>query len=251
MRSRDVAGVTEPHEGNAVPLSVPSPGGSDPCPFGSDSPRLHMVDFQSRDTSRGLSDEEDDEQADEDAAADDEADVETQTTPEDAAGSAEEATGHVEEQGTNGVAVVATGPDATAARDVVLEELDAADYAIRNGTVRAEDHDGLQVVVNEFVDRGDVCAVVTVGGTGVAPSDRTVDAVSSLTTKSLPGFGEAFRRQWSEEIDHPVVGSRVSAGIAEGTPIFCLPAEPEAAAHAARELVGPQAAAIHDVASGP
>ena len=42
--------------------------------------------------------------------------------------------------------------------------------------------------------------IITSGGTGISSKDKTVDAVSGLFDKELPGFGELFRRFSFEEI---------------------------------------------------
>jgi molybdenum cofactor biosynthesis protein B len=179
-----------------------------------------MVDFQSRDTNRGLAEEDEGETAGESPA--------------------EDATGE------DVVAVIPTSDAGTDVSDPIADVLETAGYSTLARGRRAEDLDVIQSAVNEFVDRGEVCAIVTVGGTGVAPTDRTVEAVEPLFTKALPGVGETFRREW----DGDAIGCRVGAGIADGTVVFCLPGDADAARFAARELVAPAAAAIHREAAG-
>lgn len=201
-----------------------------------------MVDFQSRDTRRGLGDDEaDDDEAEEEPAAEEEGEPEATTEER-----SDSETGGDED----GVAVLATGDADTTAREAVVEELESAGYAVLGRDRRARDHDRIQSAVDDFVDRSDVVAIVTIGGTGVAPEDRTVEAVEGLVSRDLPGFGEAFRREWADATGDAAVGSRVTAGLVDGTPIFCLPDEPTAATLATSELVAPDAAAIHHVASG-
>lgn len=201
-----------------------------------------MVDFQSRDTRRGLgSDDEEEEDAGE-ASEEERASL--------GEGESAEAGSDGDAAGDDGIAVLATGGADTDARDAVVDALESAGYRIYGSERRARDHDRIQTAVDDFVDRSDVCAVVTVGGTGVGPDDDTVDAVGALFSKHLPGFGEAFRRQWASETDEPGVSSRVTAGLADDTPVFCLPGTQEAATLGARELVAPDAASIHRTASG-
>ena len=61
--------------------------------------------------------------------------------------------------------------------------------------------------------------IITSGGTGISSKDKTVDTVSGLFDKELPGFGELFRRLSFEEIGEAAMFSRATAG--PGT--FCRP----------------------------
>lgn len=205
-----------------------------------------MVDFQSRETRRGLSDDE----------ADEDADVEDVDDEPEAAEPDEEPTAGTSEAGgrdgeTEAVlAVLAAGDASTDDSAAVADVLAAAGYAVRGRDRRARDLDAVQSAVDAYVDETDICAVVTVGGVGVGPTDRTVEAVSPLFAKALPGFGEAFRREWDGASEAAAVASRVTAGVADDTPVFCLPGEADAATFAARELVGPVAADVHSEATG-
>jgi molybdenum cofactor biosynthesis protein B len=75
----------------------------------------------------------------------------------------------------------------------------------------------------ELVNREDIDMIVTTGGTGVTPDDVTVEAISPILDKELPGFGELFRYLSYEEIGALSMASRSMAGISKQTPIFCLP----------------------------
>ena len=76
--------------------------------------------------------------------------------------------------------------------------------------------------------------MVTTGRTGLTPDDVSVEAVTPLFDKELPGFGELFRRYSEAEIGTRVVATRVTAGIAENVPVFCLPGGENAARSASR-----------------
>ena len=75
--------------------------------------------------------------------------------------------------------------------------------------------------------------VLTTGGTGLAPRDRTYEAMSVLLEKRLDGFGEAFRRLSWDEIGPPAVLSRAVAGVHRGRLLVALPGNPKAVALAA------------------
>jgi molybdenum cofactor biosynthesis protein B len=82
-------------------------------------------------------------------------------------------------------------------------------------------------------------AVVTTGGTGIAPRDRTFEALDPLFEKRLDGFGEAFRRLSWEQVGARAVLSRASAGVIHGRFVAALPGSPRAVELALRELVIP------------
>ena len=44
-----------------------------------------------------------------------------------------------------------------------------------------------------IVSQPQIRAIVFNGGTGISPRDNTYDAIASVITKTLPGFGEIFR----------------------------------------------------------
>jgi molybdenum cofactor biosynthesis protein B len=132
-----------------------------------------------------------------------------------------------------GVAVVTVsssrGIDEDAAGDTIAGVVTDAGHAVTVRELINDDFDTVQSTVDRLVDRGDTDCVVTTGGTGVTPDDVTVEAVEPLFDKRLPGFGELFRSLSREEIGTRVVGTRATAGIADGVPVFCLPGSENAA----------------------
>ena len=55
-------------------------------------------------------------------------------------------------------------------------------------------------------------AMVICGGTGLTHLDLTIEAVEPLFEKTLPGFGEIFRRQSMEEVGTRAILTRATAG---------------------------------------
>lgn len=78
------------------------------------------------------------------------------------------------------------------------------------------------------------------GGTGIAPSDVTIETVTPFLKKILPGFGELFRRLSFDEIGSAAVLSRATAGVAEGKAFFCLPGSPNAVKLCMEKLILPE-----------
>ncbi len=127
------------------------------------------------------------------------------------------------------------------AGDAIAAAFEAGGHGVAVRDVVGDDFDSLQSTVDRLADRDDVDAVVTTGGTGVTPDDVTIEAVSALFGKELPGFGELFRRRSESEIGTRVVGTRATAGIVAGVPVFCLPGSENAARLGSEELIVPEA----------
>lgn len=88
----------------------------------------------------------------------------------------------------------------------------------------------------------DVDVVLVTGGTGLAPRDVTIEAVTPLFEREIPGFGELFRMLSFAEIGAAAMLSRASAGLNSGRAIFLLPGSPAALELALSRLVLPEIA---------
>jgi molybdenum cofactor biosynthesis protein B len=204
-----------------------------------------MVDFQSRDTRRTLGDSDDeDDDADEGDPADGTAATDDGSADAPRDGGSEMGGGS--ETGRDGAAApgattaesdvtvsyavvtVAAGRtvDDDSAGDAVVEAVEAADGGVATRELLDPSYDGVQAAVDALVERGDVDAVVIVGGTGVGPDDVTVDAAGDLFGKHLPGFGEHLRTLVREREGTAAVRTRATAGMVDGVPVFCLPDDP-------------------------
>jgi len=95
--------------------------------------------------------------------------------------------------------------------------------------------------MKEVINRADLDAAIFCGGTGVAPSDVTIETVTPFLDKTLPGFGEIFRRLSYDEIGSAAVLSRAIAGISKGKAVFCIPGSPNAVRLCLSKLILPEA----------
>ena len=86
----------------------------------------------------------------------------------------------------------------------------------------------IRALLSNWIADKDIHAVVTTGGTGLTGRDSTPEAVLPLFDKTIDGFGELFRSLSYELIKTSTIQSRAIAGLANGTPIFCLPGSPGA-----------------------
>lgn len=225
-----------------------------------------MVDFQSRDTRRDTSGDDEDE---EEAEAETEADSGTETETAEPAGSGSEAAGqdhseaaahdhgaghHHADAEELGVAVVTVSTsrslDDDPSGDAIEDLVEGDGHEVVAHDLVADDLDGIQRAMLALTGREDVDIVITTGGTGVTPDDVTVEAVEPLFDKGLPGFGELFRIRSYEEVGTRALGSRATAGVSEGVPVFCLPGSENAVRTAIEELVLAEAPHLVGLARG-
>jgi len=82
--------------------------------------------------------------------------------------------------------------------------------------------------------------VIVTGGTGVTQRDVTPDAVRSLFTKPIPGFGELFRWLSYAEIGTSTIQSRADAGVCGDTIVFLLPGSTGACRLGMEKIILPQ-----------
>ncbi len=177
-----------------------------------------MVDFQSRDTRRTAVDEEDEE-----SKSDDQYDGSENHNHDDH----DHHDHHAHDVDELGFAIVTVSTsrsvDDDLAGDAITELVKEAGHDVVTRELVADDHDRVQKTVNNIVGRDDTDVVVTTGGTGVTPDDVTIEAVTPLFEKELPGFGELFRRLSYDEIGTKIVGTRATAGVSNGVVVCCLP----------------------------
>lgn len=119
--------------------------------------------------------------------------------------------------------------------EAVVEDHESTTVARR--TLVPDDREEIADALSTGCDAAD--AVVTTGGTGITPDDVTVGVARERFEKELPGFGELFRRRSEREIGDRIMATRATAGVIDGTPVFCLPGS-EDAARTGADLLVPQ-----------
>jgi molybdenum cofactor biosynthesis protein B len=83
-------------------------------------------------------------------------------------------------------------------------------------------------------------AIITTGGTGLAPRDITIEAVQGMLDKELPGFNSLFMLLSYSEIKSAAMLSRALAGTIKGKILFCIPGSPKACKLALESLILPE-----------
>ncbi|PHQ38727.1 molybdenum cofactor biosynthesis protein [Halorubrum persicum] len=124
--------------------------------------------------------------------------------------------------------------------EYLVSAFEEAGHEIAVRELVPDEYDSVQGAVDRLARRKDTDAVVTTGGTGVTPDDVTPEAVKGLFAKTLPGFGELFRRLSYEEVGTRTIGSRAIAGVVSATPVFCLPGSENAVRLGADEVILPE-----------
>jgi molybdenum cofactor synthesis domain-containing protein len=84
-----------------------------------------------------------------------------------------------------------------------------------------DDEDAIATTVSELTSR-DAALVLTVGGTGLGPRDRTPEATRRVIDREAPGLAEAMRFQGSTSNPYAWL-SRSVAGLKQSTLILNLP----------------------------
>jgi molybdopterin adenylyltransferase len=115
----------------------------------------------------------------------------------------------------------------------------AGHVVVGREVVKDEPHDVINVIRGE-IGRGQVRAIITTGGTGIAKRDSTYEAVTSLLDKRIDGFGEIFRMLSFTEIGPAAMLSRATAGVCAGCAIFMLPGSEAAVRLAMERLILPE-----------
>ena len=106
---------------------------------------------------------------------------------------------------------------------ILAERLTEAGHTLAEKCFVPDDKYQIRAVLSRWIVDPAVDIVLTTGGTGLTGRDGTPEAVRPLFDKVIEGFGEMFRWLSYEEISTSTIQSRVTAGVANGTYIFCLP----------------------------
>ena len=83
-------------------------------------------------------------------------------------------------------------------------------------------------------------AILVTGGTGISPSDVTIEAIRPMFAKELTAFGPLFTQLSYEQIDSAALLSRATAGLIGQTLVFCIPGSLKACKLACKELIFPE-----------
>jgi molybdenum cofactor biosynthesis protein B len=128
--------------------------------------------------------------------------------------------------------------------DLIVETLQNNGHAVFWRELIPDDGRLIESTVKKALQSPKIDAIIISGGTGISPSDVTVETIEPLLDKRLPGFGELFRSLSYDEIGSTAIMSRATAGVSLGKAIFCLPGSPQAVKLCLERLILPEAGHI-------
>jgi molybdenum cofactor biosynthesis protein B len=123
---------------------------------------------------------------------------------------------------------------------LLVSRLEDAGHTLYDKSIVKDDIYQIRATVSRWIADENPHVIITTGGTGVTGRDGTPEAVKPLLDKEIEGFGEMFRVLSFESIATSTLQSRATAGVANGTYIFCLPGSSGACADAWDKLINQQ-----------
>lgn len=111
---------------------------------------------------------------------------------------------------------------------LLQELLQEEGYILQGYALVPDDQEMIVKTALDFIDRRKIDLIVTTGGTGVAPTDVTPEAMQKVIEKEIPGMAEAMRAASLRKTPHAVL-SRARAGIRGKSLIINLPGSRKAA----------------------
>ena len=107
--------------------------------------------------------------------------------------------------------------------DVLQERILSAGHRLAKRAIVRDEISDIRAIIEEWAAAPDVEIIVTTGGTGFTGRDVTPEAVEPLFDKKMDGFSAMFHKVSYETIGMVTIQSRATAGLINGTFVFCLP----------------------------
>jgi molybdenum cofactor biosynthesis protein B len=128
--------------------------------------------------------------------------------------------------------------------DTLVSLIEKAGQKVLFKKIIADDETMIQDAAMYVMGLSALDVAIFSGGTGITPTDITIETVSPFFEKTLPGFGEFFRRISFDHVGSAAVLSRAVAGVVKGKAIFCIPGSPDAVKTSVEMLILPEASHI-------
>lgn len=111
---------------------------------------------------------------------------------------------------------------------VLRQLVEAQGWNVVDLQVLADEQDAIESQLVMWSDESEIDLILTTGGTGFAPRDRTPEATLNVIDRAAPGLAEAMRLASLRKTPHAML-SRAVAGIRGATLIINLPGSPRGA----------------------
>ena len=106
---------------------------------------------------------------------------------------------------------------------VLADRIDGAGHILADRKILRDDKAAIRAQVSAWIADPEVDVVITSGGTGLTGFDVTPEAIEPLFEKVIDGFSVIFHQVSYQSVGLSTLQSRATAGLANGTFIFCLP----------------------------
>ena len=124
--------------------------------------------------------------------------------------------------------------------DIIQQLLEDNGHSVALRKLISDSRNVLRATLRELIRQKNVDTIITTGGTGLAPSDITIETVRNMLEKELPGFTSLFMLLSYPQAKSAAMLSRATAGTIKGKLVFCLPGSPRACKMATECLILPE-----------
>ena len=122
----------------------------------------------------------------------------------------------------------------------VVDRLLRAGHLVVAREIIRDDPQAMRQLLGSMRGQDELDAILMTGGTGITSRDQTYETVTSMLSKSLPGYGELFRMLSYQEIGSAAMLSRATGGLLEQKVLLTMPGSPAAVALAMEKLILPE-----------
>src|SRR6202048_3783192 len=119
----------------------------------------------------------------------------------------------------------------------LAERIEKPGHALAARAIVTDDVEKIRTQLKAWIADPAVDVVITTGGTGFTGRDVTPEAIEPLFEKRMDGFATLFLIVSHAKIGTSAIQTRVTAGVAGATYIFCLPGYPGAGRGAWDEIL--------------
>jgi len=120
---------------------------------------------------------------------------------------------------------------------VLVQALEAMGAEVVHTAIVPDEPDQISALLTRLADEGTADVIISTGGTGVAPRDRTPEATRPVLDYEIPGIAEALRFEGFRKTPLAVI-SRGLAGVRKHCLIINLPGSTKAVREGMETLAG-------------
>lgn len=111
---------------------------------------------------------------------------------------------------------------------LLAQRIEAAGHELAAKAIVGDEVEAIRARIEAWVADPAVDVILTTGGTGFAPRDRTPEAVKPLFRREMEGFAVVFHQASLGTVGVATLQSRACAGQIGDKLVFCLPGSPGA-----------------------